>query len=143
MSQTNHEIIEMLAEERGLPLERIVSSSRLLHDLGMDGDEAVDFFASLHERYGSDLTSLYANWGDHFGPEGFSCWNGLIIMPAAFASGAIGGWLGLGTTVGFLIGLGILVTGYWAIHKMTPDPSIPITVAEVVSAVEAGAWPER
>ena len=132
----------MLAQERGLPSERILSSSRLLHDLGMDGDDAVDFFTSLHERYGTDLTSLFANWGDHFGPEGFSCWNGLIVVPAAIAGGATAGWLNLGTMAGILIATVILVLGYWAINRMTPDPSIPITVAEVVSAVEAGSWPE-
>lgn len=143
MSETDREIVGMLADERGLSAEKISPSSRLLHDLGMDGDDAVEFFQSLQERYGTDLTNLYQHWGDYFGPEGFSCWNGLIILPAAVAGGVVAGLLDLGAMVGFLIAVVLLVAWYWAIHRVTPDPLQPITVAEVVSAAEAGAWPDK
>jgi acyl carrier protein len=53
-----HEVTHMLAHERGLPLERITPSSRLREDLGMDGDDAVEFFVELNQRFGTDLTAL-------------------------------------------------------------------------------------
>jgi acyl carrier protein len=81
------EIIDILADERDLPAERLQLSDRLRQDLGMDGDDAVDFFNGLHERFGTDLTHLHEQWSEHFGPEGFSCWTGLVIMPAAAMGG--------------------------------------------------------
>jgi acyl carrier protein len=83
------EVIDLLAHERGLARAKVQLSDRLLQDLGMDGDDAVDFFNSLHERFGTDLTHLHEHWSEHFGAEGFSCWNGLVIIPAAVIGGVV------------------------------------------------------
>src|SRR5689334_7455628 len=91
------EVIGLLAHERGLPRESLRLSDRLLQDLGMDGDDAVDFFNNLHERFGTDLTQLHQHWSEHFGPEGFSCWNGLVIIPAAVIGGVVAGLARLST----------------------------------------------
>lgn len=55
-------------------------SHRLVQDLGMDGDDTVDFFNNVHERFHTDLTHLHEHWSEHFGREGFSCLNGLVII---------------------------------------------------------------
>lgn len=60
------DVIDLVAHERGLPSEKVHLSDRLLHDLGMDGDDAVDFFNSVHERFETNLTHLHENWGEHF-----------------------------------------------------------------------------
>ena len=144
MSEASSEVIQMLAKERGLSQDRIKPSSRLLQDLGMDGDDAVDFFISLEERFGTDISALREKWGEHFGPEGFSCWNGLVIMPMAIIAGAGAGLLDLGFLGGAAIFIALLTAWILAIRKWgPPDKMEPITVAEVVAAVEAGAWPHR
>lgn len=138
------QVIDLVAQERGLPRDKVHLSSRLLQDLGMDGDDAVDFFNSVHERFGTDLTHLYELWGDYFGPEGFSCWNGLVIMPAAVIGGVAAGLLGLGALAGFGITIALLVLWFWTMKKWgPPDRMKTITVAEVVDAVETGAWQAR
>jgi acyl carrier protein len=138
------EVIDILADERGLPAERLQLSDRLRQDLGMDGDDAVDFFNGLHERFGTDLTHLHERWSEHFGPEGFSCWTGLVIMPAAVMGGVIAAVAGLSTFWGVAVTVALLAAWLWVMRRWGPsDKMVPVTVQEVVAAVEAGAWPRQ
>jgi hypothetical protein len=138
------EVIDLVAHERGLCRGKVHLSDRLLQDLGMDGDDAVDFFNSVHERFATDLTHLHEHWSEHFGPEGFSCWNGLVIIPAAIIGGVVAGVAGLSTFWGVAITVILLAAWLWVMRRWgRPDRMIPITVAGVVVAVEAGAWPNR
>lgn len=138
------EVIDLVADERGLPREKIHLSDRLLQDLGMDGDDAVDFFNSLHERFGTDLTHLHEHWSEHFGPEGFSYLNGLVIIPAAIIGGLIAGFAGLSTFWGVAVTVALLAAWLWVMRRWgPPDRMVPVTVREVVAAIEAGAWPSR
>jgi len=146
MASRDHssEIIGLVAHERGLPREKIHLSHRLLQDLGMDGDDAVDFFNSVHELFATDLNHLHEHWSDHFGPEGFSCWNGLVIIPAAVIGGAIMGVADLPAFWGVGITVALLAAWLWVVRRWgPPDRMVPITVGEVVAAVETGAWPSR
>ena len=79
------QFIAMLAKERGVPIERIKPSSRLLDDLGMDGDDAVEFFIDVKNTFDAGISLLEENWNRHFGPEGMSCWLGIIVAPAHFS----------------------------------------------------------
>lgn len=146
MASLDHrsEVIDLIAYERGLPREKVQLSDRLLQDLGMDGDDAVDFFNSVHERFGTDLTLLQEHWSEHFGPEGFSCWNGLVIIPGAIIGGVVAGATGLSTFWGFAISVALLVAWLWVMRRWgPPDRMIPVTVGEVMAAVDTGAWPSR
>lgn len=138
------EIIDLVAHERGLPREKVHLSDRLLHDLGMDGDDAVDFFNSVQERFGTDLTHLREHWSEHFGPEGFSCWYGLAMILAAVIGGAVAAMTGLSAPWGFVIAVALLAAALWASRRWGPtDRTVPITVGDVIAAIEAGAWPIR
>jgi acyl carrier protein len=137
------EVIDLLAEERGLLRDNILLNSRLLQDLGMDGDDAIDFFLEINKRFGTDLAPLYERWTDHFGPEGVSCWISLLAIPAtalgvfAAASLDLSNWWAGGLALTFL---GLLL---WAFNKRGPrDHMVPITVGSVIEAVEAGEWPK-
>lgn len=144
MDAVASEVVEMLAKERGLSPAKIEPSSRLLQDLGMDGDDAVDFFISLQKRFGTDFSALREQWSDHFGPEGISCWNGLVIIPAAVIGGGAAGLLGVGVAGGIAITVALLAFWIWAMKIWgPPDRMQPITVAQMIAAVEAGAWPRR
>lgn len=65
------EVIELVAHERGLARERVHLSQRLLQDLGMDGDDAVDCFNSVHEQFGTDLTTSTSIGMNTSGQRGF------------------------------------------------------------------------
>ena len=143
-SDLQSEIIGLIAYERGLASEKVRLSDGLLQDLGMDGDDAVDFFNSLHARYGTDLTHLHESWADHFGPEGLSSWFGLLIILAAIIGGLTAAFLGLSGIWVVIIAVSLLAALIWTMRAIgPPDRTVPITVDEVVSAVESGAWPRR
>lgn len=136
------EVCALVAEERGVARDRVKLASRLVHDLGMDGDDAVDFFKTVHERFGTDLTNLHACWHTHFNPEGLSPWNGLVIIPATVIGGFIAGRAGLSGPWGFAIAIALLEVWLLVMWRWGPrDEMIAVTVADVVEAVQAGAWP--
>lgn len=138
------EVIDFIAEQCGIAREKILPSMRLSQDLGIEGDDAVEFFASVQERFGTDLTSLGENWSKYFVPEGFSIWNGLIILPAGIIGMLVGYAFGLGKFPAFVIAVALVVACYLGLMRWgPPDRMIPITVSDVVAAVEAGKWPSR
>jgi hypothetical protein len=63
---------QLVAAERGMVLEDIAIDSRLLEDLGMEGDDAVKFFRRFAREFGVDLAGM--RWRRHFSAEGFFSW---------------------------------------------------------------------
>lgn len=110
----------------------------------MDGDDAVDFFNSLHEQFGTDLSHLQEHWSEHFGSEGFSWQAGFVIVVAAAIGAVITGVSDLSTVWGIAITISLLAAWLWVMRRWgAPDRMVPITVGEVVAAVEAGTWRSR
>jgi acyl carrier protein len=144
MESMEAEVIRLLETQTGVPPQHIRPSSRLSQDLGIEGDDAVDFFVAVEEKFGTDLTALHQQWPDHFIGEGMSLWNLVLILPVGFAGGLIAAWLDAAALVGFAITIFLLVAGMWAMNRWGgADKMMPITVAEIVEAVKAGAWPTR
>jgi|GEM_PF-840528 len=120
-------------------------SDRLLEDLGLDGDDAVDFFEAYGTTFGVDLDPLHQRWAQHFGPEGFplSFTLGMVLI-AAVAGGLLAftglpKWavigLGLAAAFGWLIGLRA-----WPLGR--GQVAIPITVGDLNEAARLGRWPD-
>lgn len=139
-----HQVTQMLARERGLPIEKIKLSSRLREDLGMDGDDAVEFFTEINQRFGMDLSTLQADWQRYFSPEGLSLWNLAIVVPFAAAGGVTGAALHWPEWAALLLALAFVIAAYWGASKLprrkSAKPEAAITVAELIEAVKAGAW---
>lgn len=121
-------------------LDRVQPTTRLLDDLGIDGDDAGAFFAGLHERFGTDLSQLYERWDEHFGPEGVSWSSALIIVPGVFVGSLVAndvGWI-----AGVAVAVSLVAASVWIVPRLGLASRFkPITVAEVIQAVKAGAWP--
>lgn len=135
-------VLALVAEERGVPVEKVRLEARLYHDLGMDGDDAAEFFDGLHAEFGTDLSALNEVWSEHFNDEGMSLGSGLwLVVPAViggFTASAMSIWPGWGVVLAVLLAVaGGLAWNRWG----PPDPLKAITVRDVVHAVEAGAWP--
>jgi hypothetical protein len=142
MTDTADEIVRFLADERGKGVETIGATDRLLEDLGMDGDDAVEFFEAFGPRFGIDLTPLYEHWDQHFGPEGFGPpWIGpplvaMLVCIGLFKLGAPPEWswavMGLGVALAARI-----AWKHWARRNR---PHIPLRVQDLLNAAKSGRW---
>ncbi|MGA2153476.1 MAG: DUF1493 family protein [Bryobacteraceae bacterium] len=141
MSSLEERIIAFTADEIGVKRGRIRLDSRLLHDLGMDGDDAVEFFEEFSKRFHVDVTPLSNHWAQHFGPE-------------------IGGGPILLAVIGLAVGAATLLhkavpavpTWAWCIplvpsliwcgNKVVTARVVPVTVRDLVNAASTGEWAE-
>jgi hypothetical protein len=71
MTDVEERTINLIVEVTGIQRKRIQLSSRLVDDIGMDGDDAIDFFEKFGQNLHVDLDVLYEHWDNHFFPEGF------------------------------------------------------------------------
>jgi len=69
MTTIEDQVLELLAAERGMDKSEIQPEDSLAQDLGMDGDDAVDFFRSFAKNFNVDIESLWLNWKRHFSSE--------------------------------------------------------------------------
>ena len=135
------QVISFIASRRNSHGDLITPAHRLLHDLGLDGDEAGAFFREFGQRFDVDLAPLYQHWDRHFGAEPIlSPW--LLIFPAAAAlawtlarSGDSPIWaiLAAGAGVGAWI--------WWSRQRRASRPFVHITVADLIDAAATGRWP--
>lgn len=117
--------------------------SRLLHDLGIDGDDALMLFQRYEREFGVDLTNLYANWDQHFGPEGIPLKTGLAWLGMSLLAALPWIWAGAPQWVCLLAGMLGGFAGLIALGRLFPNPPLhPITVADMIAAAETGHWPE-
>jgi acyl carrier protein len=66
------EVFDFVAAQRGMKREKLKLSDQLLVDLGMDGDDAVEFFEKFEKKFEVNLTYLQEHWSEYFGPEGIA-----------------------------------------------------------------------
>ena len=64
---TFYDVREFVAERSGHTSNRLTPETRLLHDLGIDADDAFELFLAFSERFGVDLSTMH--WPDYFGSE--------------------------------------------------------------------------
>jgi len=62
-----NQIREFIASKRGIKSSKISVNSKLYHDLGLDGDDALEFFESFSCIFCVDISEFYLD--NHFGSE--------------------------------------------------------------------------
>ena len=60
-------LIEFVSTELGVNPARLSPNTRLNHDLGVDGDDGLEFMAAFSQRFGVDISAFEAS--KYFGPE--------------------------------------------------------------------------
>jgi hypothetical protein len=103
-------VFAFIQNERRCKPDEIGLDRSLNLDLGMDGDDAVEFFEAFAEKFGVDLTELGEEWSRYFGPEG-----GFSLF-------------GFGHGIQTLFG------------APTFDSALPMRIKRVVEAAESGRW---
>lgn len=87
--------IKQLLAQQGVRKEHLSFTSRLRHNLGLEGDDAVEFFSTLATRFGTDLTVLEEDWSSYFGPDGLSIEPVAVIAACVAIIGAVAMLAGL------------------------------------------------
>lgn len=123
-----------------MTLDDLVAEARLLHDLGMDGDDAVEFFSMLQDEFSTDLQPLKARWHEHFGGEFPPLAGWLAIAVAILAGFAAAKLSGFGQPLLWAL----VIAGVWLLafrgRPLRGPEMIPITVRDVLASVAAGRW---
>src|SRR6266852_3783230 len=85
---TEDRVYALVAEERAVKREELTPTSTLSHDLGMEGDDAVEFFERFAKEFSVDLKQLGEDWRAYFSPEGAGLGTMLYVLvpPGVFAA---------------------------------------------------------
>jgi acyl carrier protein len=141
MDSTEAQIRELLVKTFHVSERKLAPTSRLFHDLGLDGDDAVEFFDAVEKRFGTDLTTLYRGWREYFGPETPNPWLaamfGILVAIVTSLAKRVASVI---VAFEFALLIGLVTIMVWDGHRLSRRIK-PITVGDVVSAVEHGAWP--
>ena len=143
MSELDEQVIALVAKELGVPVSNLTASSRLLEDLGMDGDDAVEFFRAFEERFSPGLEPLYHHWAKHFGPEGWGWSDYRLNWAVLVALGVLGAGL-VGVLPMWSSALGgacLLATFFLGWLSERNKPHIPVTVRDLIEAAATKRWP--
>ena len=136
---------KLLIEGQGVPETKVTPHARILHDLGVDGDDAGELFQALHTQFGTDFTELERQWRMFFNTEGASPRAMLFGIPAIIVcGGAAGGLVGAlhwPKIIALGLALALLVGGGWLFSRWFGRDMQPLTVTGLAEIVRAGHWP--
>jgi len=63
------EVFRLIEEVTNVPVAKLTLETRVGHDLGVDGDDAVEILMALKKRYSVDISAF--KFDEHFGTEGW------------------------------------------------------------------------
>ena len=67
----NERLTEFVSKQTSVSAGRLTPHTRLFHDLGLDGDDAVEFFEVFEREFAVDLSGM--DWNQHIEPESAGC----------------------------------------------------------------------
>ncbi len=105
-------VFQMLADKMCVRLKELAPEKSVNYDIGMDGDDAVEFFEEFAQRFHVDLTPLGKEWDRYFVPEGVDL-----------------GWHN-----------GEILTVFTARPPRKHHKTVPLLLSRIVEAAEKGHW---
>ncbi len=114
---TKIKLFKFISEECGVEISELSDDTTLLWDLGLDGDDAVEFFENFSEQFDVDLSEFEIY--KYFGPEWYPP-HVLLLLPL---------YIGLYFIRHYLFGKVNRKLGF-----------IPITIADLLMAAKTKKW---
>jgi hypothetical protein len=136
-------VFALVADERGRNIEKLEPQLTLQHDLGMDGDDTVEFFERFGREFSVDLRPLGEDWRYYFGPEGIPLRATLsFLIPGFIISLLFVRFISqLPNWASFLFGLVIWISVLLTWRYLRGAVSNPqITIQDLIDCVHAGVW---
>jgi acyl carrier protein len=118
---------------------RLTADTRLAQDLGMDGEDAVEFFDEFQRDFGVDLVDLHMHWDQQFSPEGTLSLGALAAIVLCITAGF---WLreAVGILPAWVWGLILIAIAALIHHRFAQDDRLPVTVGDLIESVRVGRW---
>ena len=118
---------------------RLTADTRLAQDLGIDGEDAVEFFDEFQRDFGVDLVDLHMHWDQHFSPEGTLSLGALAAIVLCITAGF---WLreAIGILPAWVWGLILIAIAALIHHRFAKDDRLPVTVGDLIESVRVGRW---
>jgi acyl carrier protein len=139
-------VIALLADETGVKPEKISLTSALNENLGMEGDDAVEFFQRFQKEFALDLRLLWDDWDYYFLLEGLPVRTSIFLtLPVVLAAVLLDKFLphipfGLSLVFGFIFWF----TALLAWERYFRKPSEPqITVQDLIDCAKTGVWSKK
>ncbi len=143
MSELEEQIVKFIVAETHIKAKKVHLDSRFAQDIGMDGDDAIEFFEKFHEQFHVDLTELGSHWDQHFLPEGGG--PSLACMVVIGIGAVVGGllhetfkWIPVWVAMIVFVALLCWIYGKFFIEQQ-PEKT-PITVHDLVEAANTRRW---
>ena len=134
-------IVSLLEREHGINRGKLSPSSRLLHDLRVDGDDAIELIQEIRKRFGTDFTALEGRWSQHFRAEGGSYSNLGVWVVCFTIIFLVLSMLNVQPIVVMVFSLVLsFFCARYANRFLLEREMHPVTISELANAVRRGAW---
>lgn len=137
-------VYAFVADELGVKRETLTPSSTLSHNLGMEGDDAVEFFERFAKTFSLDFKQLGADWDAYFFAEGAGLGTMLcvLVLSGIFAVAFGLAFPNLPLWVPGILGVLGGVFGWVAAIYYWPKmhPRSQISIQDLVDCARAGIW---
>jgi len=135
-------VFALVAEERGEKREKLQLTTTLSDDLGIDGDDAVEFFEKFGREFSVDLRDLNPDWSFYFAPEGVPP-HALLLWLAPGLAFALLLIYFIPRLPDFLASIVAFVSWFWILAhwtKRNKGKTPRITIEDLIQTASAGKW---
>jgi Protein of unknown function (DUF1493) len=136
-------VYALVTEECGIGREKLTPNTSLSCDLGMEGDDDVEFFKKFSLEFSLDLKALGEDWRHYFATEGVPIGTALlVVIPGSIISiGLIRIFSRLPDWICFIFSFSLWLVGFgfWSRWRNKHrDPQI--TIQDLIDSVRVGTW---
>jgi hypothetical protein len=135
-------VYALLVEGLSGPREKLAANKTLSHDLGLEGDDAVEFFEKFGHQFRVDFSSLYEDGSKYFAAEGV----GPAIMLVMLGPGALAGFgmeqlfSSLPTWICFSVGMLIWLVAFFYFVRRRSRRALQISIQDLIDCAHQGRW---
>jgi hypothetical protein len=135
-------VLDFTAQQWCVRRQKLSTNTQLAQNLGMAGDDAVEFFEKFGKEFRVNLEDLETRWDRHFFPQGGggpSLEAIAVICLCVTAGCLLRHYVGILPAWGWGIGLiilAIVIDKRWFLK----DTMVPSTVVDLVDSVRSGRW---
>lgn len=135
-------VYALIAEQRGIDRNKLTPASTLSYDLGLEGDDAIEFFQKFRDQFAVDLSKLDEDWNQYFAPEGVSPLTFLITLgPGALLGFGFGRWFpGSPAWLCYCTGILLWFAPFFYFIRRRSKEHPQISIQDLFACAQAGSW---